>query len=134
MTYPSVRAPAQGAVDEQQWLAFLFGLVLFALGVLDLAGVMVTDGLLFGVFEISIGFGVVHVLTGLLGMFLSTYTGAGTLFNKLGAVIYLVVFLVSAGWVLAGTELLNWATPALHLGLALLTGLVGFGVGRQRPR
>lgn len=134
MTYPALRAPAQESADEQQWLAFLFGLVLFALGVVDLAGVLVTDGLLLDVFEISIGFSVLHVLTGLLGIFLSTYAGAGTLFNKLGALIYLGAFLATAIAILAGSQLVNWALAGLHAGLALLTGLVGFGVGQQRPR
>lgn len=134
MAYPAVLAPARDAVDEQQGLAFLFGLVLFALGVVDLAGLLVTDGLLLGVFEISIGFSVVHVLTGLLGIVLATFAGAGTLFNKLGSVIYLVAFLATVVAILAGSQLVNWALAGLHLGLALLTGLVGFGIGDPRPR
>lgn len=134
MTYPSVRAPAQEAADEQQWLAFLFGLVLLVLGAVDLLGVLATDGLLLGVFLISIGFSGLHIFTGLLGIFLSTFAGAGTLFNKLGAVIYLVAALVTAIAILVGSQLVNWATAGLHLGLALLTGLVGFGVGEHRPR
>ncbi len=134
MTYPAVRAPAQGAVDEQQWLAFLFGLVLLALGVVNLLGVLATDGLLLGVFLISVGFSGLHIFTGLLGIFLSTFAGAGALFNKLGALIYLVAALVTTIAILAGSQLVNWATAGLHLGLALLTGIVGFGVGQQRPR
>lgn len=120
--------------DPQQVLALLFGLVLVVLGVVDLAGIYVTDGELLGIFEISIGFGVTYVLTGLLGIVLSLFVGAGALFNKLGAVIYLVVFLVGVIVILAGSTLINWAMNWLNLGLAVLTGAAGFGIGAQRPR
>lgn len=120
--------------DPQQALALLFGTVLIALGVLDLLGVFVTDDALFGIFEISYGFNVVHLLTGLLGFVLAFFPGAGALFNKLGGVIYLVVFLVGVIVLLAGSTLINWAMNLLHLALAIVVGAVGYGIGGHRPR
>lgn len=120
--------------DPQRPLALLFGMVLVVLGVVDFVAVAETDGLLLGVFAIPLLVNLVHVLTGLLGLFLGQYEGAGTLFNKLGVVIYLVVFLAGVVAVLAGFQGINWATNALHLLLTVVVGTVGFGVGEQRPR
>lgn len=123
-----------GLRDPQRPLALLFGAVLVSLGVVDLVGVAGTDGRLLGVFAIPPLVNVVHVLTGLLGLYLGRYEGAGTLFNKLGGVIYLVVFLAGAVAVLAGVGGINWATNGLHLLLAIVVGAVGFVVGEPRPR
>lgn len=127
--------------DPQRPLAVLFGVVLVALGVVDYAlgaagysGPLLADGRLLGVFEFSPVVNAVHVLTGLLGLFLARYHGASSLFNKLGGVIYLVVFLAGAVAALAGVRGVNWATNALHLVLAVVVGAVGFGVGESRPR
>lgn len=120
--------------DPQKPLALLFGGVLVLLGIVDFVGVAGTDGLLFGVFAISPLVNLVHVLTGLLGLFLGRYEGAGTLFNKLGGVIYLIVFLAGVVVALAGVGGVNWATNGLHLLLAIVVGAVGFGVGEPRPR
>lgn len=123
-----------GLRDSQRPLALLFGVVLVVLGVADFVAIAETDGLLLGVFAISPVVNLVHVLTGLLGLFLGRYEGAGTLFNKLGGVIYLVVFLAGVVAVLAGFEGINWATNGLHLLLAIVVGAVGFAVGESRPR
>lgn len=127
--------------DPQRPLALLFGAVLvvlgvvdYGLGVADLGGSLMTGDRLLGVFEISPTLNVVHVLTGLLGLFLGRYHGAASLFNKLGGVIYLVVFLVGSLATLADVGGVNWATNGLHLLLAVVVGAVGFGVGASRPR
>jgi hypothetical protein len=122
-----------GLRDAQQGLARLFGGLLVLVGVLDYLGVGVINDRLLGLFELSPTFNVTHVLTGLLGLILSRYAGAGALFNKLGGVIYAVVFLVGtlAG---ASSRRHNLATDALHLLLALVVGAAGFGIGESRPR
>lgn len=119
--------------DPQRPLALLFGVVLVTLGVVDFLGVQVTDGLLLGVFAIGPVTNVVHVLTGLLGIVLSRYAGAATLFNKLGGLIYLLVFVFGAIGTLAGIGATGWNTHALHLLLAVVVGAVGFGVGKSTP-
>lgn len=123
-----------GIQDPQRKLAALFGGVLVLLGVVGFSGVLATDGLLLGVFSIPLVVNVVHMLTGLLGLVLAAYPGAGTLFNKVGGVIYLVVFLVGALFVAAGYGGLNWATNGLHLLLAVVVGAVGFEGGKRRPK
>lgn len=120
--------------DEQQGLALLFGVVLVLLGIIDYSGVLVSDSRLLGVFSISPLFNLVHVLTGLLGVVLSTYAGAGALFNKLGGIIYFVVFIGGTGATVAGSDNTNWATNGLHLLLSVVVAAVGFGVGESRPR
>lgn len=115
--------------DPQRPLALLFGVVLLALGLVDLAGVLVTDGLLLGLFEIGNVTNVVHILTGLLGIVLSMYAGAATLFNKLGGLIYLLVFVFGAIGTLAGVGATGWTTHALHLLLAVVVGTVGYKFG-----
>lgn len=119
--------------DPQRPLALLFGVVLLVLGIVDFAGVFVTDGLLLGVFEIGVVTNVVHVLTGLLGIVLSRYPGAATLFNKLGGLIYLLVFVFGAIGTLAGIGATGWTTHGLHLVLAVVVGAVGYTVGKSTP-
>lgn len=131
--------PAPALVDlprfgePQQGLALLFAIVLTALGAVGLAGLFEVDGALFGVFSLSTTASIVHLATGLLGLVLSMFAGAGALFNKVGSVIYTVVFLVGLVELLTGGTSLGWATNGLHLGLALLTAAVGFGIGEGRP-
>lgn len=116
--------------DPQQGLATLFGVILVLVGIIDYSEVLSNDGRLLGVFRISPVMNAVHVLTGLLGLFLARYVGGGTLFNKVGGFIYLLLALVGA---LIGREDGDRATTALHLLLAIIVGLVGFEGGSRRP-
>lgn len=122
--------------DPQKWFALLFGTVLVAVGVLGFVPRFVTDGALFGVFGVNPLHNVVHIATGLLGLVLGRYAGGASLFNKVGGVLYLVLFLAGAVAVALGSSLylnLNWADNLLHLALALLVGAVGFMVGERHP-
>lgn len=122
--------------DPQQVFALLFGAILVVVGVLGFAPQAVTDGLLLGIFGVNPLHNVVHILTGLLGLVLGYYAGGASLFNKVGGVLYLVLFLVGAIAVALGSGLflnLNWADNLLHLGLAILVGAVGFGIGERHP-
>lgn len=122
--------------DPQQVFALLFGAILVVVGVLGFVPDVVTDGLLLGIFGVNALHNVVHILTGLLGLVLGYYAGGASLFNKVGGVLYLVLFLVGAVAVALGSGLflnLNWADNLLHLGLAILVGVVGFGIGERHP-
>lgn len=122
--------------DPQKVFALLFGAILVAVGVVGFVPQAVTDGKLFGIFGVNPLHNLVHVLTGLLGLVLGSYAGGASLFNKVGSVLYLVLFLVGAVAVAVGSGLLlnlNWADNLLHLGLALLVGAVGFGIGEGHP-
>jgi hypothetical protein len=123
--------------DPQKVFALLFGLVLVVVGILGFVPQVVSDGgLLLGIFGINALHNVVHVLTGLLGLVLGYYAGGASLFNKVGGVLYLVIFLVGTIALALGSELylnLNWADNLLHLALALLVGAVGFSVGERHP-
>jgi lysylphosphatidylglycerol synthetase-like protein (DUF2156 family) len=119
--------------DPQEKLATLFGTVLVVLGLVDASGVLSNDDQLLGVFRIPPSLNAVHVLTGLLGLFLARYVGGATLFNKLGSVIYVVVTLGGTIGVLAGRDGVNWETNAVHLLLAVVVGWVSFEGGKRRP-
>jgi hypothetical protein len=122
--------------DPQKVFALLFGVVLVVVGILGFVPQVVSDGLLLGIFGINALHNVVHVLTGLLALVLGYYAGGASLFNKVGGVLYLGVFLVGTIALALGSGLylnLNWADNLLHLALALLVGAVGFGVGERHP-
>lgn len=123
--------------DPQRALALLFGAVLVLVGLLGFVPQFVSDdGLLLGVFGVNALHNVVHVLTGLLGLVLGYYAGGASLFNKVGGVLYLLVFVVGTVAVAFGSGLflnLNWADNLLHLALALVVGAVGFGLGEGHP-
>lgn len=122
--------------DPQKLFALLFGAVLVVVGILGFVPQVVTDGKLLGVFGINAAHNVVHVLTGLLGLVLGRYAGGASLFNKVGGVLYLLVFVLGAIAVALGSGLflnLNWADNLLHLGLAVVVGAVGFGIGERHP-
>lgn len=133
MSLETPTSNVSGIRDPQQKLAALFGAVLVTIGVADFSGVLSPDGRFLGIFHISPAVNVVHVLTGVLALFLSRYAGAGTLFNKLGSVIYLTVFVVGSIGTLLGIGETGWETNALHLVLALVVGSVGFEGGTRRP-
>lgn len=121
---------------SQRIAALAFGGILVLVGLAGFVPQLVTDGNLFGVFGINAAHNLVHVLTGLLGLGLGYYAGGGVLYNKVGGVLYLVVFLAGTVALALGSGLylnLNWADNVLHLALALLVGGVGFGLGRKRP-
>jgi hypothetical protein len=122
--------------DPQTMFAVLFGTVLVVVGILGFVPQLVTDGKLFGIFGINPAHNLVHVLTGLLGLVLGRYAGGASLFNKVGGLLYLVLFVLGAVAVLLGSGLflnLNWADNLLHLALSLVVGAVGFGIGEAHP-
>lgn len=119
--------------DPQQKLAALFGAALVVLGVIDASGALSKDEGLFGLFRIPPVLNVVHVLTGLLGLVLSRYVGGGTLFNKVGGLVYAIVALGGVFSVLAGRDGVNWQTNVLHIVLAAVVGWIGFEGGKRRP-
>ncbi|WP_306052142.1 DUF4383 domain-containing protein [Natronococcus wangiae] len=119
--------------DPQRNPATQFGAALVALGVIDASGVLSNDERLLGIFRIPPSLNVVHVLTGLLGLVLSRYVGGGTLFNKVGGLVYAIVALGGVLSVLAGRDGVNWPTNVLHLVLAAVVGWTGFEGGKRRP-
>lgn len=122
--------------DPQKLFALLFGAILVLVGLLGFVPRFVSDGALLGIFGVNALHNLVHIGTGLLGLVLGHYAGGASLFNKVGGVLYLLLFVVGAVAVALGSGLLlnlNWADNLLHLGLAVLVGAVGFGLGDRHP-
>lgn len=122
--------------DPQRLFALTFGTLLVVVGVLGFVPRLVTDGKLFGLFGVNPLQNAVHVLTGLLGVVLGRYAGGASLFNKVGGVLYLLLFAAGAIAVALGRRLflnLDWPANLLHLVLGLVVGAVGFGLGENHP-
>lgn len=123
--------------DPQRPVALVVGLVLVVLGLAGLSGVLdgdllglgmgLGDGLLLGVFGIPLWLGVTAVVAGLLGVYLSTFAGGATTFNKVaaGLVLPAVLLLAVVDWALAlgGVAVLVVAAIALLAAVGLV--LVG---------
>lgn len=130
MSTRSLEVDLSGIDDPQRLLAFVFGVVLFAVGVAGLSGVFDFElqavpfgpGLVFGLFGVPLWLGVTAIVAGLIGIVLASYAGAGTTFNKVaaGLVFPPVAFLAITDWALA-----SGSTAALALGgVTLLLAVV----------
>ena len=121
-----------GIDDPQRPVAFAVGVVLVLVGIAGLTGVLNIDvrapGLVLGVFGIPFWLGATAIVSGLLGIALSFYAGAGTTFNKLaaGLVLPAVFLLAIVDWLLAGdVTLLSVGVSLLLLVLAVALVVVG---------
>ena len=117
-----------GIRDPQRPVAVAVGVVLVLVGALGLSGIGDMDvGLVLGVFGVPLWLGLTAVVAGLLGVFLATFDGGATTFDKVAAGLVLpAVFLLSiTDWALA-----TGGIPALAVGvLALLLAVVIAAVG-----
>lgn len=129
MRYPEV--DLHGIRDPQKLVALLVGIVLVVVGVAGLTGVLdadiVTDGGVLGVFGIPFWLGLTAIVAGLLGIWLSTYAGGGTTFNKVaaGLVLPAVLFLAVLDWALAVGGVIPLVLGVIGLLLAVVLVVVG---------
>lgn len=120
-----------GMRDPQRPVAVAVGLVLVLVGALGLTGLadmdVLGEGLVLGVFGVPLWLGVTAIVAGLLGIYLASFAGGATTFDKVAAGIVLpAVFLLSiTDWALA-----TGGVPALAVGVvALLLAVVLAAVG-----
>ena len=131
MAFKKTIVDLTGMGDPQRPVAVAVGAVLILVGALGLTGIadmnVVGEGLVLGVFGVPLWLGLTAVVAGLLGVFLATFDGGATTFDKVAAGLVLpAVFLLSiTDWALA-----TGGIPALAVGVgALLLAVVIAAVG-----
>lgn len=123
-----------GIRDPQRPVAVLVGLVLIVVGIAGLSGVIDTEvnalpslgsELVLGLFGIPFWLGITAIVAGLLGVYLSSFGGAATTFNKVaaGLVFPPVLLLAITDWGIA-----TGGVVALAIGLVALLLAVVFVV------
>lgn len=131
MAMRSPEVNLQGIRDPQKIVALVVGIVLVIVGLAGLTGVLdaaiTADGTVLGVFGIPFWLGLTTIVAGLLGMWLSTYAGGGTTFNKIaaGLVLPAVLFLAVLDWALAVGGVLPLVLGAITLLLAVVLVVAG---------
>lgn len=121
----------------KKW-AKIFGIVFLLVGVLGFIPGITSDGLLLGIFEVDTVHNIIHLLSGIVALAVSSSDkGAKWYFIVFGVVYALVTVLgfVSTGKVL-GLIHVNMADNILHLVIALAALVIGFTakVGMGSPK
>lgn len=114
-------------------LAMLFGAIFALIGILGfIPGITSSDGMLFGIFQVDTIHNLIHLVTGLIGLWLgsSSDSGSKSWFQIFGIVYGIVAIL---GFVYGGDKILgflinNVADTWLHLVLAAVLLAIGFGM------
>lgn len=114
-------------------LAMIFGVVFLLAGVLGFVPALTPDGTLFGL-EVNAAHNVIHILTGLLGLWWGMTEAGGRRFFQVIGVVYAVVALL--GFFYGDNDLLgfiahNMADTYFHLVVAIIALVLGFGMKRR---
>lgn len=117
-----------------QKLAWVFGIVLTAVGILGYVPAIASGGLLLGIFQVDGLHNVIHILTGVLAI--AAAWGAGTyarLYFKVFGVVYGLVTVLGfvQGETVLGLFMVNAADNFLHLVIAAVALWVGFGMKEE---
>ena len=111
-----------------QTLAYVFGAILVAVGVLGFVPGVTNDGMLLGIFMVDGLHNLIHLVTGLAALAAAWGMYSNKLFFQVFGVVYAVVAvlgLVMGGNIL-GLIMTNMADHLLHLVLAVVFLYVGF--------
>jgi hypothetical protein len=114
-------------------LAMIFGAIFALVGILGwVPGITNSDGMLLGIFHVDTIHNLIHLVTGLVGLWLgsSSESGSRSWFQIFGVVYALVAIL---GFIqedkILGLFVSNMADTWLHLVLAAVLLAIGFGMG-----
>lgn len=147
-----------GIRDPQKPVAMAVGVVLVVVGLAGLTGVLDMDvlepGLVLGVFGVPLWLGLTAVVAGLLGVYLGSFAGGATTFDKVAAthalpaafllaitdwalavgavpalVGGLVTLLLAVVIVVVGTVLLRWTPLMIVLPVVAVIALLDWGLG-----
>lgn len=112
-------------------LAFLFGVVFLALGVLGYMPAYTPDGLLFGYFHVDNVHNIVHIISGVIGLLAAASSGAySKLYLQIFGILYGIVTV--CGFVFSGDLYImhvNMSDNILHLAIAVVALYFGFLFG-----
>lgn len=149
MSYASSSRGLSSRRTSAQVAALVFGIIFLVIGVLGfIPGITAnysalyfsgydSEAVLLGVFQVSVLHNVVHLLLGILGLWMArTHSSARTYLIGAG-VLYLLLFIYGLIIPLNGAANfvpLNWADNWLHLGLAAVMIILGFVLGSNTAR
>jgi len=116
-------------------LAILFGVVFLAIGILGFVPGITKDEMLLGIFMVNTVHSVIHIVSGVVFL-LAGMGGAGAsrmwfqIFGLIYAVVAIMGFVVGNGMIFNLISN-NTADTWLHVVLAVLMLLIGFGTPKQ---
>lgn len=113
-----------------QKLAWVFGIVFLAVGVLGFVPALTPGGYLLGLFMVDPLHNVIHIASGLLALGAVLMGNYARLYFQVFGVVYAVVAVVGflQGDTVLGLIMTNMADHVLHLVIAVVALWVGFGM------
>ena len=117
-----------------QRLAWVFGIVFLAIGVLGYVPGITSGGLLLGIFMVDGVHNVIHLLSGILAIAAAWGSGSyARLYFKVFGVVYGLVTVVGflQGDSVLGLFMVNMADNVLHLVIAAAALWIGFGMKEE---
>lgn len=109
-------------------LAYVFGVVFLAIGILGFVPALTPDGHLLGIFDVSPLHNVIHIASGLAALIMAS--AAARLYFQVFGVVYGLVTVVGfiQGTTVLGLIGVNLADNLLHLVITAVALYAGFGV------
>jgi len=111
-------------------MAWIFGIVLLAVGILGFVPGIASAGMLLGIFMVDGMHNIVHILTGVLAIVVAMGSGSyARLYFKVFGVVYALVAIL--GLIMGGNVLgmmMNTADNLLHVLIAAFALYVGFAM------
>ena len=112
-------------------MAVLFGVVFLVVGILGFVPAVTKDQMLLGIFHVNAAHNCVHLLSGVVAL-LCGMSGVGAsrwyfrIFGLVYALVAVLGFLNPGDTMLLGLISNNMATTWLHVGIAVVSLLIGF--------
>ena len=109
-------------------LAKVFGWVFIAIGVLGFVPALTPDGNLLGIFHVDTIHNIVHILSGIAALLMSTTEDKAKTYFKIFGVVYALVTVIGFldGDSILGIFTINGADNILHLAIAAVALWAGF--------
>jgi len=120
-------------MDRQTW-AWVFAVILIAVGALGFVPGITADGHLLGIFAVDAMHNIVHIVTGLLALGAALTSAANArLFFKVFGVVYALVAVIGLvqGDTMLGLMVTNMADHVLHIAIAVVALYLGFAGARE---
>ena len=117
--------------------AILFGVVFLVVGALGFVPAVAPNEMLLGIFHVNAAHNVVHLLSGAIALACGFASeGASRLYFRIFGIVYGLV--AALGFYQGDRHLLglisnNMADTWLHVGIALVSLILGFGVRERAP-
>lgn len=112
-----------------QKFAKLFGAVMLLVGILGFVPGLAPGGMLLGLFEVNALHNIVHIVTGIAGLWAAGTAANARLFFKVFGIVYglvTVLGIVMNGNIL-GLIMINMADTLLHVVITIVALYAGFG-------